>query len=329
MLPGTPQEARNVARAPRRTLAPAVLERVFPRRIVTEMQHLPDGFRNSNFKLVLEGCAEPVVLRVYEHDASLCRKEADLIRFLAGSVPVPEILEYEPDASDGLPPFVVMRYVEGITFRELWRRGDLDSIAQAAACVGETLAAIHRATFGKGGWLGPGLEVGAPLLEGEHAIQRFVDLCLESANLQRRVPKEVRDAIHSLMWSALPEMSALESQAHLVHGDFNRRNVLVRERGSRWGVAAVLDWEFAVAGTPLQDFGNFLRYERASRPSAEPHFSNGYLRAGGVLPPEWRRLADLVDLLALCASLAEDWLPEDVERELVGLVVARVRQRRA
>src|SRR6185437_6695629 len=41
-----------------------------------------------------------------------------------------------------------------------------------------------------------------------------------------------------------------------------------------WTVAAVLDWEFAVSGSPLLDIGHFLRYECASRPLAEPHFSN-------------------------------------------------------
>ena len=46
----------------------------------------------------------------------------------------------------------------------------------------------------------------------------------------------------------------------------------------------MLDWEFAIAGSQLIDVGHFLRYETISAPRLEPHFSNGYLHAGGRLP---------------------------------------------
>ncbi len=58
----------------------------------------------------------------------------------------------------------------------------------------------------------------------------------------------------------------MDAQSHLLHGDFNKRNTLLRCVNGRWSVPAILDWEFAVSGTPPMDFGNFLRYERASRP---------------------------------------------------------------
>jgi len=129
------------------------------------------------------------------------------------------------------------------------------------------------------------------------------------------------------MWSALPELALCEEQASLVHGDFGKRNVLVRQAKGRWGVAAVLDWEFAVSSAPITDLANFLRYERASRPSAEPSFSNGYLEAGGTLPDGWRRLSRVVDLVALCEMLTRDSLPDDVAVELAELVRATVERR--
>ena len=178
--------------------------------------------------------------------------------------------------------------------------------------------------FPKAGWLGPALTVGAPLLEGDNAMPRFVDLCLDGRHLQRRLRADIRERVHDAMWSRAGELAALGLESHLVHGDFNKRNTLVRCAGGRWVVAAVLDWEFALSSTPLTDFGNFLRSERASRPLAEPHFSEAYVRAGGSLPNDWRRLARLVDLVALCASLAEEWLPDTAEAELIELVHAAV-----
>lgn len=294
----------------------------FPHARVLEASLLTDGFRNSNFKVRLDSVT--AVLRIYEHDASLCRKEIDLLQLLARSVPVPEVIHAEVSGLDELPPFAWMRYVDGITFRELRRRGDLEATAQAAASAGEALAAIHRTMFAKSGWLGPGLEVGAPLLEGADAMPRFVDLCLDGGNLQRRLGGDIRKRVHDAMWSRAGELAALGRQSHLVHGDFNKRNALVRCVEGRWVVAAVLDWEFALSSTPLTDFGNFLRSERASCPQAEPHFSEAYVRAGGSLPDDWRRLARLVDLVALCACLAEDALPDTVETELAELVRATV-----
>jgi hypothetical protein len=158
-------------------------------------------------------------------------------------------------------------------------------------------------------------------------MARFVDLCLASGNLQQRLPPALCEGVHRLMWSALPELALCEEQTNLVHGDFNKRNVLVRPDQGRWAVAAVLDWEFAVSGAPVADLANFLRYERTSRPLAEPFFSNGYLHAGGTLADDWRRLARLVDLVALCESLTRDSLPDSVTVELVELVRATVERR--
>jgi aminoglycoside phosphotransferase (APT) family kinase protein len=285
-----------------------------------------DGFRNANFKVQLD-TSEFVVVRIYEHDASLCQKEVDLLSLVAGSVPVPPVIHAEPGGLENLPPFVLMRYVEGVTFHSLRRSREKEAIAQASFAVGETLAAIGRFRFPRPGWLAPGPIVTKPLLEGLDPTPRFVDQCLASTNLQLRMPAELRDRTHALVWSWAARLAELGSQACLVHGDFGKRNLLVSRRDGKWSVAAVLDWEFAVSSCPLADLGHFLRYESYTRPCAEPHFSNGYLRAGGTLPNDWRRVARLVDLTGLCESLTHEQLPDPVVAELVELVRATVENR--
>jgi len=311
---------------PRRSLPAPVLERIahtaFPGCRVLSSEPLGDGKRNANFRLQLDPASAPVVLRIYEHDPSLCQKEVDLMRLVGGSVPVPEVIYAEPHGGEDLPPFTLTRWIEGITFKGLKRSGDVEAIAQAEQAAGEILAAIGRFQFPKPGWLAPGPTVGAPLLEGADPTPRFIDLCLAAENLQQRVPADLRDHTHALVWSWAPQLAALDAETSLVHGDFNKRNLLLRRVGGRWRVAAVLDWEFAVSNSPLGDLGSFLRYERAARPVAEPHFSTGYMRAGGRLPDDWRRLARMVDLVALCESLTHDGLPDDVIAELVELVRA-------
>jgi len=141
------------------------------------------------------------------------------------------------------------------------------------------------------------------------------------------MPAELRNRVSALLWSRAPQLAELDAQACLVHGDFGKHNLVVRCDGGRWTVAAVLDWEFAISGSPLADLGHFLRYERVAQPCAEPHFSAGYLHAGGTLRQDWRHLARLVDLTALCESLTHDDLPDDVIAELVELVRATVENR--
>jgi len=101
----------------------------------------------------------------------------------------------------------------------------------------------------------------------------------------------------------------------------------VRQVAEEWTVSGVLDWEFAIAGSPLADIGHFLRYESSVHPTVEPRFSDGYVQAGGCLPQGWRRLARVVDLIALCESLTHDALQTPVVAELLELVRAIVEDR--
>ena len=208
--------------------------------------------------------------------------------------------------------------------RDLKRSGDTGAMAEAAYSAGETLAAIGRVTFAKPGWLGPGPAVTAPLLEGKDPTPRFVDLCLGSTNVGRRMEEDLRHRTSGLVWRWAAQLARLDEEARLVHGDFNGRNLLVQCLGGQWSVAAVLDWEFAVSGSPLGDMGNFLRYERAAHPLAEPHFSAGYCHAGGALPRDWRRLARVLDVAAICESLTHDQLPDTAIGELVEVVRATI-----
>jgi aminoglycoside phosphotransferase (APT) family kinase protein len=331
MINCAPNEARWLRPEPRRTLQRAVLQKIvetaFPGHSVVEVQPLTDGFRNANFRVRLDSKLESVVLRMYEHDASLCRKEVDLLNLISHSVPTPEIIHAEPSGMNEVSPFLLLRYIDGLSFRELKRNADANSLSQAAFDAGRTLALIGRTKFPISGWLGPGPSVTAPLLEGINPGPRFVDLCLGLANVRQRVKAELREQTSTLVWSYAAQLASLGSETNLVHGDYGNRNLLVKKIGENWTVAAVLDWEFAIAGSPLTDVGHFLRYEAFSHPKVEPHFSNGYLQAGGRLPQGWRRLARVIDLIALCESLTHDVLPRTVIAELIELVSATVEDR--
>jgi len=330
MIPGAPHEGRWVRSGPRRSLSARELEimirAAFEGRRIVHVQPLTDGLRNSNFKVQMS-TGHSFVVRIYEHDPTLCQKEVDLLRMLRASVPVPEVIHEEPNGIGEISPFLIMEYVEGISLQTLKRHGEHAAIAQASFSVGEILATIGGFLFPQAGWLGPGPTVVAPLLHGRDPTPRFIDLCLASKNLRRRMPAELRERTSAFVWSWKAAVGELDSQASLVHGDFGKRNVLVREEQGRWRVAAILDWEFAVSSAPMIDLGHFVRYERATQPLVEPHFSAGYSAAGGSLPDSWRELSRVVDLAALCESLTHNGLPDAVMAEVVELIRATVEHR--
>jgi len=298
---------------------------------VVDLAHLSDGIANTSYRLRLSN-DELLVLRLYRRDPSACLKELAIHEIIGGRVPVPEILHAEPNGVDGVGPFALLRFVQGITLQELKRTGDASAVAQAARSAGETLAELGEFEFDRAGWLQigqQGLEVGGGLIEGEQTDQlpRFVDQCLTSTHARDRLGLEGADRVRKYVWSWAPRLSALPEERRLVHCDYGNRNIVVREGPAGWHVAAVLDWEFAVAATPLIDIGHFLRYDRPGRPRVEPHFSRGYTEAGGTLPDGWRSLARVIDLSALVELLSRERLLHALVPELVELVMAAVEER--
>src|ERR1017187_8141431 len=141
MVPGAPAEARWVRSAPRLDWPLPLVEHMartaFPRQRVRECRPLSNGLRNANLLLTLDSVAEPLVLRIYQHDPSLCQKEVDLMRLVRPTVPVPEVIHASPRGWEELPPFALLQFVEGISLLDLKRRGDLEAFAQAAFSAGE------------------------------------------------------------------------------------------------------------------------------------------------------------------------------------------------
>jgi len=127
------------------------------------------------------------------------------------------------------------------------------------------------------------------------------------------------------LWSFLKNnahyFDVLDGARSLVHSDFNGFNILVRQNKERWNVTAVLDWEFAFAGSPLIDIGNMLRYSHMYPPIFEREFLHGYQEQGGILPAEWKKVAKLVDLLSLCEFLNSPTPRDALLQEVSGLII--------
>ena len=311
-----------------RQAIPRILQRAFPGHALRSVEAITGGVINGMYRIEVEGFNQPFVLRIYTRDPAACRKEVDLHHLVAHRVPVPEILYAATSEAEGLPPHSVMRWLNGLTFRQLKARRDPREIAQAARSIGETLARIGSFQFDRPGRIDPGLTIGPPLLPGDQGAADFVDNCLNSPETQRRLDAARRDRVREFMRNWAPRMALLAGEHRLVHSDFGGPNLLVDQVDGHWRVTGVLDWEFAFSGPPLVDVGHMVRYERLAQPLVEPHFSDGFRAGGGNLPEDWFGLARAVDLMALCEFLTRPQLPESILPELMELIAATLESER-
>jgi aminoglycoside phosphotransferase (APT) family kinase protein len=162
-------------------------------------------------------------------------QEAALMRAAADAgVPTPEVVAAGgPDGPLGAE-FVIMERVEGETIpRRILRSPELaDARPRMAAQCGEILAAIHRIPA----------DAAAPALDRSDQL-----------NAWRALLAATGEPYPALEYAArrLALNRPAVGRSTVVHGDFRNGNLIVGPDGIR----AVLDWELAHVGDPLEDLG--------------------------------------------------------------------------
>jgi aminoglycoside phosphotransferase (APT) family kinase protein len=292
------------------------------RRVLT-VQALQGGLMNRNCLLEIESTPAPVVLRMYDRAAAACAKELAIFNLVREAVQVPTVLYADPNPEGAVPPIALLEFIPGISLKALARTGDSTGTAHAAYEAGLLLARLRAYRFPTTGLLTPALGVDTSDFEGPITTAVLVECFARSPTFQRRVTDSLADRLLDITRNETDPGTG----ATLVHGDFNARNVLVRELRGRWSVSAILDWEYAVAASPLCDIGNFLRYERVASPRFEPAFSRGCRDGGLVLDGDWRHAARIADVPALCELLTRESVPDDVVSELIEQVTATLERR--
>jgi len=251
---------------------------------VVLVEALEGGLMNWNYKIRLSGSPEQFVLRFYDRDPSACAREARILSLVRGDVPVPQVMFGAADGAAGFPPFCVLEFIEGISLRELRRNGDAGDVAAASYDAGRLLPLLARHQFNRSGMLSPECAVtdgpfaGAGVVD---VIEHFVATPL----FQQRVDASLAARLLAFARRNEDGFGKRAEGATLVHGDFNSPNILVRADHGTWRVAAILDWEFAFAGSMLCDVGNMLRYERPGHPRYEPPFSRAGMKRPVCTPP--------------------------------------------
>ena len=278
----------------------AMLQPVFPGKRVVEVEMFTAGLCNTNYKIRVSDLADTFILRLYIRDRAACQKDYDIFNLVRKRVPVPELLYVDRDGSRYDTAYAVMKWVDGTLLSDVIATGNTADSIGCAYAVGTTLAQIGAYKFLQGGFFGTGLSIAQPFDADNAAFLDIIEQFLFKGNAGQRLGDALRDQLWSFVTVHASYLDSVKNDASLVHSDFKGVNILVRQEQKRWHVVAVLDWEFAFAGSPLTDVANMLRYERLLPKRFESEFIRGYRDEGGQLPREWKRTSKLLDLLSLC-----------------------------
>ncbi len=299
----------------------AMLQPAFPGKSVTSIELLTSGLCNTNYKIRLSGIQDAFVLRLYVRDRAACQKDYDLFNLVYDHVPMPELLYVDVAGERYKTSYAVMRWVDGVLLSDIITAGDPVQMAACAYAAGTTLASIGTYTFPQAGFFGPGLSIAQPFASGTAPFLAEIERSLFADRAGERLGTALTERLWRFVLDNSNYLEAAEGAAALVHADFKGVNILVRQKQARWHVAAVLDWEFALASSPLIDIANMLRYDRLLPAAYETQFIRGYLDNGGTLPTEWKRVSKLLDLLSLCQFLDAPQPGKVLIEEVVGLIM--------
>jgi len=295
----------------------SMLQPVFPGKSVVSAQLLTEGHCNTNYKIRVSGLDDAFVLRLYIRDRTACQKDRDILGLVQERVPIAHLL-YADTEHD--VPYAVMKWVDGVLLSDILATGEVAEIADCAYAAGATLANIGTYTFPQGGFFGPGLVIAEPFNE-DTTFLALIELFLFKGNGGQRLGKELTDRLWQFVTRNVDYLAAADGPARLVHSDYKGINLLMRQEDAGWQTAAVLDWEFAFAGSPLTDIGNMLRREYECPPVYASRFIQGYRENGGQLPEGWKKAAKLMDLISLCEFLNDPTSGEVRIRDVTGLIM--------
>jgi len=304
-------------------LAAAVARQIDGVNGIENLRRLSGGASQEtwSFDATGEGKTVPLILRrspggdrATSETAAGLETEAQLIKLAEGlGVPIPPVrLVLTPE--DGVGRGFVMDRIEGETIARKILRDDefADARPKMARQCGEILARLHKADMSKL----PNLRTSAARDEIEQYAKTYKT---------HDHPHPVFDLAIRWLRDNAP---STDTKLTLVHGDFRNGNLMIGPDGVR----AVLDWELAHIGDPMEDLAwicvNSWRFGNIDNPvggfgTREDMFAGYEAAGGGKVDPERVKFWEVLGTLKwgiMCTTMVMAFKAGDrsVERAAIG-----------
>jgi aminoglycoside phosphotransferase (APT) family kinase protein len=269
------------------------------------VERVEGGLTNTLYRITRADGGVPLCLRIFAAGRLPWERELKILARVSASLPVPDALLADYGGNDFGLPYLVYRWIEGVTLNECRRQTPPAALLSIAEPLGRLLAGVASFSFegGPNGALNDVL-AGRPPMEvllsaNQEALLRGL--------ARKRLGSALADAMCSRFDASAVRLCELDRATSLVHGDLSGRNILIAptEDGG-WRISGLIDWEAAFSGSSLWDLGSLFRYGRHYSETFRQRFERGYRDAGGALPEDWLRAARLLDATRIVATLNEE-----------------------
>ncbi len=288
------------------------------------VKRVEDGLKNTIYRITLADGGGSLCLRIFAAGQPPWEKERKILTHVSGSLPVPDLLLADCGGNSFSHPYLVYRWIEGITLDECRRNMPPAAFLSLAEPLARLLVGV--ACFSFAGVLNDKHEYAHAGSSPIRTLLAETEEMLCRSLARARLGGVLADALWRRLEANAARLIDLDRYACLVHGDFGGRNILVAPTNDdKWGVSGLIDWEDSYHGSALWDVGRLFRYARRYSMNFLERFERDYRSAGGTLPKDWWRIARLLDSTLLVEILNEEReLPVVFAecRELIEVVVA-------
>jgi aminoglycoside phosphotransferase (APT) family kinase protein len=272
---------------------------------ITGVKRVEGGLVNTLYQVVPAEGSASLCLRVYAAGQLAWEKERNILTLVSGDLPVPDILLAGCNEAGFSHPYLVYRWIEGITLNECRRQMPPAALMSLAEPLGRLLARMANLSFADD--CDDKLK---SIRAGSTPIEKLLSAneeMLQRGLARARLGAALADALCCQLDKNGARLSAFDRATSLVHGDLGGRNIIVfpADDGD-WRIAGLIDWEYVFFGSALWDVGSLFRYTRRYSETFRQRFERGYGEAGGALPEDWWRTARLLDATRSVAMLNKE-----------------------
>lgn len=259
---------------------------------IINIMPINEGCRTTNYIVETDDFQKKYILKIFFSSELNYKKEFKLLTELKKNptIPVPNIYKINTHEIIGNKEYAIYEYMEGRTVGKAVSEGCVLK-EEFVRNVARFLANIHSYKFDKLGFLDEKLTVKEEL----PPLISWYEICMGD-RAKKRFGESIVDKINHIVKENQEALVKLDKDIRLVHGDFQGTNILIKDGK----LSGVLDWEFAMAGHPLADIGQFFRYDEYFNRDLIRAFEEEYNKYSSYkLINDWYKISKLRDLVNL------------------------------
>lgn len=273
-----------------KSIVSTLFEGILEEKDIVNVIAINEGCRTTNYIVETNKVQRKYILKIFFATEQNYKKEIKLLTMLKENerIPVPKVYKVSSHMAIQDREYAIYEYIEGKSIGQATDEGYVLK-EMFVRDVAKYLAQIHSYKFNKAGFLDEDLS----LKEELPSLILWYELSMGEC-AKKRLGKNIIEKISFIVKENKKVLLELDKDIRLVHGDFQGTNILIRNDR----LAGILDWEFAMAGHPLADIGQFFRYEDYFNENLIQVFESEYTKYSSYeLMTDWYKISKMRDLV--------------------------------